>query len=93
MDLVGPANSNTSNPEIVVRAIVDKFTPKGLLTEQDFENAMDAFKTDDVPENYYSPDYVDGGLSYWMLAVSMEAPNQVYQLIRYLSRQPEFQLK
>ena len=93
MDLVGPANSNTSNPEIVVRAIVDKFTPKGLLTEQDFENAMDAFKIDDVPENYYSPDYIDGGLSLWMLAVSMEAPIQVYTLIRYLTRQPEFQLK
>ncbi|NKI30861.1 DUF1800 domain-containing protein [Muricauda sp. DJ-13] len=93
MDLVGPANSNTSNPEIVVRAIVDKFTPKGLLTEQDFENAMDAFKIDDVPENYYSPDYIDGGLSLWMLAVSMEAPIQVYTLLRYLTRQPEFQLK
>lgn len=93
MDLVGTANSNTSNPEIVVRAIVDKFTPKGLLTEQDFENAMDAFKIDDVPENYYSPDYIDGGLSLWMLAVSMEAPIQVYTLLRYLTRQPEFQLK
>lgn len=93
MDLVGPADSNTSNPEIVVRALVNKFTPKGLLTEQDFENAMDAFKIDDVPENYYSPDYIEDGLSLWMLAVSMEAPIQVYTLLRYLSRQPEFQLK
>lgn len=93
IDLVGPANSNTSNPEIVVRAIVDKFTPKGLLTEQDFENAMDAFKIDDVPENYYSPDYIEDGLSLWILGVSMEAPIQVYTLLRYLTRQPEFQLK
>ena len=31
MDAVGPANSNTSNPEIVVRAIVNKITPKGML--------------------------------------------------------------
>ena len=93
MDAVGPADSNTSNPETVVRALVNKFTPKGLLTEQDFENAMDAFKIDDVPENYYSPDYTPGGLSLWMLAVSMEVPTQVYVLLRHLSREPEFQLK
>ncbi|WP_343487186.1 DUF1800 domain-containing protein [Allomuricauda sp. d1] len=93
MDAVGAADSNTSNPETVVRALVNKFTPKGLLTDQDFENAMDAFKIDDVPENYYSPDYIDGGLSLWMLAVSMEVPTQVYVLLRHLSREPEFQLK
>ena len=93
MDAVGAADSNTSNPEIVVRALVNKFTPKGLLTDADFEKAMDAFKIDDVPENYYSPDYTPGGLSLWMLAVSMEVPTQVYVLLRYLSREPEFQLK
>ena len=76
-----------------MRALVNKFTPKGLLTDQDFENAMDAFKIDDVPENYYSPDYTPGGLSLWMLAVSMEVPTQVYVLLRHLSREPEFQLK
>ncbi len=93
MDAVGAADSNTSNPEIVVRALVNKFTPKGLLTDADFEKAMDAFKIDDVPENYYSPDYIPGGLSLWMLAVSMEVPTQVYVLLRHLSREPEFQLK
>ena len=72
---------------------MDKFLPKGLLTEQDFQNAVDAFKIDDVPENYYSPDYIDGGLSLWMLAVSMESPLMVYTLMRHLSREPEFQLK
>ena len=56
MDAVGNANSNTSNPEIVVGAIVDKLLPKGLLTPQDFENAMSVFKIEDVPENYYGPD-------------------------------------
>lgn len=90
---VGPANSNTSNPEIVVRALVNKFTPKGLLTEVDFERAMDAFKIDDVPEEYYSPDYYPGGTSQWMLQISAETPTQVYILLRHLSREPEFQLK
>ncbi|MEX0288194.1 MAG: DUF1800 domain-containing protein [Flavobacteriaceae bacterium] len=93
MDAVGPADSNTSNPEIVVRAIVDKITPKGLLTPQDFENAMDSFKIDDVPEDYYSPDYFPGGNSLWMLQVSQEPPLQVFLLLMHLTRQPEFQLK
>ncbi len=93
MDAVGPANNNTSNPEIVVRAIVDKITPKGLLTQQDFDNAMDAFKIEDVPEDYYGPDYYPGGSGLWMLAISQEPPLQVFLLLMHLSRQPEFQLK
>ncbi|TMM58490.1 DUF1800 domain-containing protein [Maribacter algarum] len=90
---VGPANSNTSNPELVTQAIVDKITPKGLLTSQDFQNALSAFKVEDVPEIYYSPDYTTGGTSQWMLSISPQVPNQVYLLLVHLSRQPEFQLK
>ncbi len=93
MDAVGPAESNTSNPETVVRALVNKFTPLGLLTEQDFQNALDVFKIDDVPEEYYGPDYTPGGLGLWMLSLSMEVPQQVFLLLMHLSRQPEFQLK
>jgi uncharacterized protein (DUF1800 family) len=93
MEAVGSANSNTSNPETVVRALVDKFLPKGLLTPQEFENALSVFKIEDVPGNYYGPDYVEGGLSLWMLAVSMEVPQQVFLLLLHLARQPEFQLK
>lgn len=93
MDAVGDADSNTSNPETVVRAIVDKITPKGLLTPQDFENAMSVFKIEDVPENYYGSDYIPGGLGLWMLSVSPEVPSQVFLLLMHLSRQPEFQLK
>ena len=90
---VGTADSNTSNPEIVVQAIINKFTPKGLLTTQDFENAMSVFKVEDVPEIYYSPDHTTGGTSQWMLSISPQVPNQVYLLLIHLSRQPEFQLK
>jgi uncharacterized protein (DUF1800 family) len=93
MDAVGPADSNTSNPETVVRALVDKFTPIGLLTAQDFENAMSVFKIEDVPEEYYGSDYIPGGLGLWMLSVSPEVPQQVFLLLMHLSRQPEFQLK
>lgn len=93
MDAVGAAYSNTSNPEVVVTALVNKFLPKGLLTQQDFDNAMSVFKIEDVPENYYGPDYIPGGLGLWMLAVSPEVPQQVFLLMMHLSRQPEFQLK
>ena len=93
LQAVGPADSNTSNPETVVRALVDKFLPKGLLTPQEFENALSVFKIEDVPENYYGSDYIPGGLGYWMLAVSMEVPQQVFLLLMHLARQPEFQLK
>ncbi len=93
MDAVGPGDSNTSNPETVVRALVNKFTPLGLLTEQDFQNALDVFKIEDVPEEYYGSDYVPGGLGLWMLSVSPEVPQQVFLLLMHLSRQPEFQLK
>lgn len=93
MDAVGSANSNTSNPEIVVRAIVDKLTPKGMYTEEEFNNCMSAFKIDDIPEIYYGPDYIDGGQSLWVLSITPSVPHQVELLIKHLTRQPEFQLK
>ena len=93
MDAVGPANSNTSNPQIVVQAIVDKITPKGLFTQQDFDNAMSSFLIEDVPEEYYSPDFYAGGDSTWVLSMWPSVPLQVQLLLRHLSRQPEFQLK
>ncbi|NNF19023.1 MAG: DUF1800 domain-containing protein [Flavobacteriaceae bacterium] len=90
---VGNTNSNTSNPQIVVQAIVDHLLPKGLLTTQDFENALSVFKIEDVPENYYGSDYITGGLGLWMLSISPEVPQQVFLLLMHISRQPEFQLK
>jgi uncharacterized protein (DUF1800 family) len=93
MDAVGSGNSNTSNPQIVVQAIVDKITPKGLFTQQDFDNAMSSFLIEDVPEEYYSPDFYPGGDSTWVLSMWPSVPLQVQLLLRHLSRQPEFQLK
>ncbi len=93
LDAVGPGNSNTSNPRVVVEAIVNKVTPKGLLTEGDFNNALSAFTIEDVPQEYYSPDFIPGGLSIWGVSFSQEVPSQVYLLLIHLSRQPEFQLK
>ena len=93
MAAVGPENSNTSNPEIVVQAIVDKITPKGMYTQQEFDNCMSAFLIEDVPMEYYSPDYHPGGNSTWVLSIYPSVPLQVQLLLRHLTRQPEFQLK
>ncbi|MEA1784496.1 DUF1800 domain-containing protein [Arenibacter sp. GZD96] len=93
LEAVGPSHSNTSNPRVVVEAIVDKITPKGLLTEADFNNALSAFMIEDVPEFYYSPDFTPDGESIWAISYSQEVPSQVYLLLIHLSRQPEFQLK
>ena len=93
MAAVGPADSNTSNPETVVRAIVDKITPKGMYDQQEFDNCMSAFLIEDVPMEYYSPDYYPGGNSTWGLNTWLSAPLQIQLLLRHLSRQPEFQLK
>lgn len=93
MDAVGPANSNTSNPEIVVTAIVDKLTPKGMYTQEEFDNCMSAFLIEDIPLIYYSSDYTPGGNSTWVLSIYPSVPLQVQLLIKHLTRQPEFQLK
>jgi uncharacterized protein (DUF1800 family) len=93
VEAVGPSNRGTSNPRIVVEAIVNEMTPKGLLTEADFDNALSAFTIDDIPEIYYGSDYIEGGQGIWMLDISPEVPFQVYLLLQHLARQPEFQLK
>jgi hypothetical protein len=90
---VGTADSGTSNPEIVVTAIVNKIAPKGMYTTEQFDNAVSAFTISEVPMSYYSPDFVDGGTSQWILNISASVPSQVHLLLRHLSRQPEFQLK
>ena len=93
MDAVGPANSGTSNPDIVTRAIVNKLLPKGILDDE-YGNALSAFaEVEGVVQEYYSPDYIPGGQSLWMLDMSAEVPLQVYLLIQHIARQPEFQLK
>ncbi|HLT50481.1 MAG TPA: DUF1800 domain-containing protein [Arenibacter sp.] len=90
---VGPGNSGTSNPRTVVQAVVNKLLPKGLLTEQDFNNALDVFMIGDVPENYYGSDFIPDGQGIWWLDQSPEPPIQIYLLLLHLVRQPEFQLK
>lgn len=88
MSIVGGAGLTSNNPDVIARPIVDFILPKGLLTEADYERAFSAFRSD-VDETYY-----EGGTTpTWTLAIWPQAPFQVYLLLQFLAREPEFQLK
>ncbi|MDB4293269.1 DUF1800 domain-containing protein [Maribacter sp.] len=85
IDATGANGSTTNDPDEVARAIIDKITPKGLLTEIDYGAAIDAFKEP------YESDMVYQNNSWNMML--QNADSQVYLLLLHLVRQPEFQLK
>ncbi|MBR9853163.1 MAG: DUF1800 domain-containing protein [Algicola sp.] len=88
LSLSGNAGLTSNNPDEVARPIIDKFLPKGLLTNADYDRAYLAFRSD-VDINYY-----EGGTTpSWTLLGWETGPSQVYLLLRHLSREPEFQLK
>lgn len=82
----GPNGATTNDPDEVARAIIDKITPKGLLTETpDYSAAFAVFR-----EPYESDTVYQNGSWSMMLP---NADSQVYLLLLHLVRQPEFQLK
>ena len=82
----GPNGATTNDPDEVARAIIDKITPKGLLTETpDYSAAFSVFR-----EPYESDTVYQNGSWNMMLP---NADSQVYLLLLHLVRQPEFQLK
>ncbi|RYC50872.1 DUF1800 domain-containing protein [Flagellimonas olearia] len=86
--LSGNAGQTSNNPDLVAKPIIDWFTPKGLLTDADYDRAYIAFRSD-VDVNYY-----EGGTQpSWTLLGWETGPSQVYLLLRHMSREPEFQLK
>lgn len=88
LSLTGNDGLTSNNPDLIARPIIDFILPKGLLNDAEYDKAYTIFRSD-VQEQYY-----EGGSSpTWTLATAMEAPTQVYLLLQYLARQPEFQLK
>lgn len=77
--LVGP----TTDPALATRRIIDFFTPRGLVTQAEYDQATQVFKWE-VPQNYYDSNA-------WNLDWST-VPAQVYFLLIHLSHMPEFQL-
>ena len=88
LSLTGNNGLTSNNPDTIARPIIDFILPKGLLNEAEYEKASAIFRSD------IQPQYYEGGTTpSWTLATAMEAPTQVYLLLQYLARQPEFQLK
>ena len=88
LSLTGNDGLTSNDPDVIARAIIDFILPKGLLNDEEYQKAYDIFRSD------IQPQYYEGGSTpSWTLATAMEAPTQVYLLLQYLARQPEFQLK
>ncbi len=81
----GPNGATINDPDIVARAIIDKFLPKGLLTEADYTIAITVFR-----EPYEDTNMFESGS--WNMLLD-DSPTQVFLLLLHLVREPEFQLK
>lgn len=88
LEISGNAGLTSANPDVVARLIIDFILPKGLLDEGEYAKAFAIFRSD-VEEVYYE----GGNQESWTLVTWPQAPFQVYLLLQYLARQPEFQLK
>ncbi|MAU71614.1 MAG: hypothetical protein CML04_05900 [Pseudozobellia sp.] len=88
LSLTGMDGMTSNNPDVIARAIIDFILPKGLLNDSEYDKAYTVFRSD-VQDQYYE----GGSTPTWTLQTSMEGPSQVYLLMQYLARQPEFQLK
>ena len=88
LDITGNDGLTSNNPDVIARPIIDFILPKGLLNESQYQLAFAAFRSD------IDPTYYEGGNDEtWTLATWPQAPFQVFLLLTYLSRQPEYQLK
>ncbi|WP_281542087.1 DUF1800 domain-containing protein [Maribacter aestuarii] len=88
LSISGNVGLTSNNPDEVSRLIIDFILPKGLLDDGEYQKAYDIFRSD-VEDVYYE----GGNQESWTLATWPAAPFQVYLLLQYLARQPEFQLK
>ncbi|MEM1257409.1 MAG: DUF1800 domain-containing protein [Bacteroidota bacterium] len=81
----GPNGATINDPNVIARAIIDKFLPKGLLTEADYAIAITVFR-----EPYEDTNMFETGS--WNMLLE-DTPSQVFLLLLHLTREPEFQLK
>ncbi len=75
---------------VVVKAILDYFLPRGLQDPTLFNEAVEIFKGDIYPSNYYEPDAIAPNI--WTLDLG-GAPNQFLALLSHIAEIPEFHLK
>ncbi len=84
-DFVKEVTNNSNDINVIVPTVIDLFLPKGLNSEVNYQDAIDVFKLDSIPCDYFT----DGT---WNLDFE-QVPFQVVLLLNYLIRLPEFQLK
>ena len=89
IEVTGSLGRITNNPNIVARAIIDKILPKDLLTEEDYTVAFVSFRALYEDSNTYEG---EAEVPSWTMDFS-RTEEQVYELLKHLVRQPEFQLK
>lgn len=87
IEATGPTGPTTSDPDEITRAILNKLFPKGILDDQ-LQNAYDVFRDDALTQYYAAPEGDGTWNLYWDGADVL-----VYQLLLFVVRQPEFQLK
>ncbi|MBK6609340.1 MAG: DUF1800 domain-containing protein [Sphingobacteriales bacterium] len=75
--------SNSHDPKIITKAMVDFFTPNGLPHQAEYDAATAVFKGN-IPDTYF-----ENGT--WTLD-SPEAKEMCRKLLIYITRHPEFQL-
>jgi uncharacterized protein (DUF1800 family) len=82
-DLAKRLTGNSNSPEIIARAIVDYYIPRGLVSEEAYATATDVLKWE-IPENYFTTGQwtLDYPAASWQLTL----------LLRFIGRLPEFQL-
>jgi uncharacterized protein (DUF1800 family) len=83
-ELAVDVSNNSSDVAVVARKITDHFIPKGLENAADYNQATIALKAT-VPQNYFD-------LGLWNLTFQY-VPEQVYYLLLWIVRRPEFQMK
>ena len=84
VDLARELSSDSNDPYVITKALVDFFNSKELFTQSDYQVGTSVLKWE-VPQNYY-----DDGI--WSLNYPTAA-YQVYLLLNHLTKLPEFQLK
>ena len=93
IEATGVNGETESDPAIVARAVIDKFLPKGLLTETDYAAAITVFREPFEDNAVYADDPGNpSGISSWNMLLD-DASSQVYLLLLHLVNEPEFQLK
>ncbi len=80
-------DEESSNPDEFSKAIIDRLLPKGLLTPEDYQSAYAVFRRDDLDQYYNTT-----GPNAWKF-YNYSSEKQVFELVKYIARQPEFQLK